>query len=353
MVYGQNNNTENFLEGVKGIDVVPGFANFDEMVFHVAEASEADFNSMMMQIGVQELAFLEENKTEMVYEDSKVKSMVDTVVKFFKEMWEKVKGMFNKALDTINTKTMEWRRKLYDKLGKDPKGFLSKRVANIKADAKFGTSYKNLLESSDLSKKPNAIIAKINSQDSVIEEKYKAAATAEDKGDSTLVNSLDDELKNCVNTVIHTVASENITNISSIVKYMKDEFHGDRFDVTGAWVKSNWNHIWSEATEFPQTKKDIKNTYKEAEKSYNNAIKACKKADSSKIFSASAYTKAVKAYKDLRQICSACCQAQISCLNERQSFFRSIVMKVAITKPVKESYAESTTVDGIDSLFNW
>lgn len=357
MVYGQNisaTTEENFLEGVNGVDVIPGYAAFDEMVFHVAEASEADFNAMMMQIGVQELAFLEENKTEMIYEEGKVKGMVDKVIKFFQDMWEKLKGMFNKALDTINTKTMEWRRKMFDKLGGDAKSFMQKRVSNLKADAKFGSSYKDLLESADLSKKPNEIITKINSKDADIENAYTDAAVAEKNGNSADTNALDDKLKGYVNEVIHSVASADVSNISTIVKHMKDKLHGQRFDVDGAWVKSHWDHIWTEATEFPQTKRDIKSTYKAAEKSYNNAIKACKKADNSKIFSASAYSKAVKAYKDLRQICSACCQAQVSCLNERQSFFRSIVMKVAVSKPVKEAaVSESTTVDGIDSLFAW
>ena len=65
MVYG--NTVENYLEGCTVQHVIPGYASLDEMAFHVLESVESDYNTMMMSVGVLELAHLEESGSEVVY----------------------------------------------------------------------------------------------------------------------------------------------------------------------------------------------------------------------------------------------------------------------------------------------
>lgn len=357
-VYNNSNvsTVENFLEGVKGVDIVPGYASFDEMAFFVIEAAESDYNDMMMQVGIQELACLESSGTEVVYEagSGRVKELCDKAADMFKSMWEKLKGMFNKALDTINQKTMEFRRKVMDKL--DSK-MLQSRVKGLKADKKFGSSFDYIGDGSpkDLSAYAKNTIGKITGADEKVQKLYTSASEKAKDENTTELNNLSDELNKVVKEVISDVAP-GAQQISSIVKTMKDDIRGKRRDVNGSWVSSNFNSLYKEAKDFPETKRQIKGAYKEAETAFNKSIKACKDASSARFFEANAFTKAIKAYKDLKHICVACSQATVSCLNERQAFYRTVILRVAGSKAVKESAVSegaASTSDNISSLFNW
>ena len=67
-----------------------------------------------------------------------------------------------------------------------------------------------------------------------------------------------------------------------------------------------------------------------------------------------------KHMKTLKQLMIACQQSVISCINEREAFYRSVIIKVIGTKPVKESsvwdddyFSESSTSDTISAMFEW
>lgn len=345
MVYG---NVENYLEGCTVQHVIPGYASLDEMAFHVLESVESDYNAMMMSVGVMELAHLEENGSEMVYEaeGGKVKQIVDKAVEMFKSMWSKVQGLIQTALEAFEKKAQEFREKVMKKL--DSK-VLDARVKGLKADRNFGTTY----EYKNINEYSSSVIAKIQGSDKKVEDLYTSAASASKNSNNELLNGLGDKLDAEVKSVIQSLCP-NAQNASSIVKMMKDDIRGSRKDVNGDWVKSNYKTIIDEVRDYPVTKKTLKSNYKALQKTYNEAIKKCKKANTDKFFEANAYTKAIKAYKDLRQVTIYCQQAVISCLNERQGFYRSVIFKLIGSKPVKEAaVSESATMDKVDSLFNW
>lgn len=354
MVYntsGVGTATENFLEGSQAVNVIPGYAAMDEMAFHVIESCEADFNAMMMECGVLELAYVEENHCEMIYEDgngNKIKQLVDKAVNMFKEMWSKVQGLIQRALETFEKKAQEFREKVMKKI--DTK-FLKKRVDNLKADKIFGMSYNY----KDIENYCGTVIGKINKADTVVDQAYALAASKAKNGETGYIDALDSALKKAVDDCIHNVTNNKSTNTAGIVKVLKDIIRGGGQTVqrNGAWVKENYDEIIKEVTDYPVTKRTLKKNYKDLQKGFNDAIKECKKANDGKMFEANAFTKAIKAYKDLRQIAVYAQQATISCLNEKQGFYRSVMFKLIGTKPVKESVSEASTMDGISSLFDW
>lgn len=57
-----------------------------------------NWNNIMQACTIQEFNYLEENGAEMVYEGVILESFIDTVKKFFINLWEKIKSIFKKAL---------------------------------------------------------------------------------------------------------------------------------------------------------------------------------------------------------------------------------------------------------------
>ena len=340
--------TENYLEGCTPKNVIPAYASLDEMAFHVLESVERDYNAIMMSVGVSELAHLEATGAEIVYEagNGKVKELVDKATKLFKDMWEKVQGLIKKATDAFEAKATEFRKKIMTKV--DSK-VLADRVKNLKADKSFGNTYdyKNINEYSA------EVIDKIKAVDSKVDKLYSEAVEGAKNGNVEKTNALDDALKAEVNGVIKALCP-SADSAKNIIKFMKDDIRGGRKEVNGTWVKDNYKTIIEEVTNLPTTKKTLKKDYNELKKSYNDAIKACRKANDGKHFEANAYTKTIRAYKDLRQVTIYSQQAIIGCLNERYNFYRSVMFKLIGTKPVKEStVTESATVDRVSSLFEW
>ena len=354
-------NEENYLEGCNpNVDVIPSYATLHEMSYHVIEASEADFNRIMMECGVSELYHLESSGTEMIYEEGKIESLKNNVTKFFKEMWEKVQGMIQKAIDTFQKKAQELRKKV---LGEVDKSFLKKRIDNIPADKQFGVTYdyQNIAKFSELVRKD------IEKGDADIDALYDKMVAQQKAGTKeSYDNEIDKIVKQTANRVVYSDSkSEDINGMSGITKLLKDAIRQDNFQANGKWVKENFYggvNIWKEVLEYPATKAQLKKDYKTLQKSFNDAIKKCKKADNSKRFEASAFTKAIKGYKSLRQLAVYSEQAVISCLHERYAFYRSILFKLIGVKPKNNDNSSNstskvsestTTMDSISSLFDW
>ncbi len=63
----------------------------------VMEATQ-NWNNIMRACTIQEFNYLEESGSELVYEGVVLESFVDSVKKFFLNLWEKIKSIFKKAL---------------------------------------------------------------------------------------------------------------------------------------------------------------------------------------------------------------------------------------------------------------
>ncbi len=355
MVYGNNTaslvETEDFLANSTPIHVIPSYASVNEMVYYVIESSEQDFNNFMMNIGISELNHLEESGTEMIYEDGSKKTIIDKAQELFQKMWGKVQGLIQKALDAIAKQADKIRKGVIDKLGKK---FLAKRVDGLKADKDFGQTYENYLSAYDISAASKGYIDKLEAQDKVIDNAYQSITSNKKTDDTESVASMESTCEKAIKAAISSISGKSDPpSISSLASGIKENIRGTSKSCNGSWVKSNWSTIVTEAGSYSKTKAELKKDYNKLKKHFNEAIRKCRKANNEH-FKANAFTKAINAYKQIRQVATVTEQAVISCVNERHSFYRSIVLKVAGSKPVKEAYtSESSTVDAIDSLFNW
>lgn len=363
-VYGSNTSSQyiDFLEGVEMSNSISDYTPINEMMYVVIEQSEEDFNKIMMECGVRELAYVEENHTEMVYEAGNIKKLTDSVKKWFEDLWAKIKKMINTALDNIAKKSAEFRSKILKNLNKD---FLKKRLENVEVTRNFGTTYKY----QDIVKNNTKFIESLDNAESELVEIENEINKNVKNGDTNFgdfENKCKNIISKSVESVIHSYTSTDVKNIrstdfssSNVKKLLLEYLRGQIINVNGAWVKSNFDEILKEVGEFPKTKRELKSAYTKTKDSINKSIKSIKSHDNSKMFEASVFTKIVKYVKQLKQLLVVCQQSVISCINEREAFYRSVIIKVIGTKPVKESawdndyFSESSTNDTISSLFNW
>ena len=74
---------------------------FEAASYLVAE-SENNFNNIIKAMAMDELYVYESTGVEMVYEAGKFASFFTKVKEFFKKLWEKIKGIFQKFFASIN-----------------------------------------------------------------------------------------------------------------------------------------------------------------------------------------------------------------------------------------------------------
>lgn len=360
MIYGGNItvDTEDYLSECNPVNVIPAYASINEMVYHVIESSEEDFNSIMMECGVIELNHLEETGMEMVYEEGKIGSLVEKVKGAFEEMWKKVQGMFQRAIEFFETQSKKFRDSVMKKINK---AMVDSRINNIKKDKDYGSTY-DYQNIKDYSSK---LIDKIGTAQTAIYSQYTSlsAKIKANEGDNVSVEKLDKDIseaiKNCVNSIAGGASNGNT---SGMVKTMKTDIRGKRINVSGQWVIDHMkgeNGILKEVETYPDTKKTLKENYNKLKKDFNETIKLCNKEKKENRSNAAAFTKVANGWKKLKQISVYCQQAVISCLNERYNFFRGIVIRVLAVRKGDDSKkttatGESTTFDTIGSLFdNW
>lgn len=113
-----------------------------ETGYLILEENEANWNTLMKAVGLQELNCLETTGSEMVYTEAAKNEFVDGVITWFKNAFAKIKGLFDKFMAKINS------------LIKSDEAFVKKYEAKILDGAKNipdslsfkGYEFKNLLD---------------------------------------------------------------------------------------------------------------------------------------------------------------------------------------------------------------
>ena len=85
-------------EIVKDDDIKAAFEESAiESAMRCVAENTINWNSILEACTIQEFCYLEENKQEMVYEDSRIKDFFTAAKNFFLKIWEKIKSIFKKA----------------------------------------------------------------------------------------------------------------------------------------------------------------------------------------------------------------------------------------------------------------
>lgn len=89
-----------YLADVKLASYSENTTLMEDSLMAVAE-SENEWNQMMQNVALQELAVLEATGQEMVYEAADKESFFTKVINWFKSLWSKIAGLFNKLIQSI------------------------------------------------------------------------------------------------------------------------------------------------------------------------------------------------------------------------------------------------------------
>lgn len=100
--------------------VIPCFEdNFITAGARICTENTINMNNIMEACTIEEFCYLEENGTEMIYEEGKLNSFFTKVKNFFLKLWEKIKSIFKKAI------------LMFDQHAKSDKEFLNKYKKEI------------------------------------------------------------------------------------------------------------------------------------------------------------------------------------------------------------------------------
>ena len=91
------------IEEMRAMPIIPCEEDALDGCMRVAYESTVNFNKILEAMAKDELAYVQENGVEMVYEAGKVAQYWEKVQAWINNVWQKVVGVIQKAIDTIST----------------------------------------------------------------------------------------------------------------------------------------------------------------------------------------------------------------------------------------------------------
>ena len=91
------------IEEMRAMPIIPCKEDALDGCMKVAYESTVNFNKILEAMAKDELAYVQENGVEMVYEAGKVAQYWEKVQAWINNVWQKVVGVIQKAIDTIST----------------------------------------------------------------------------------------------------------------------------------------------------------------------------------------------------------------------------------------------------------
>lgn len=206
----------------------------------VAE-SENNYNKIMQAIGIAELNYFAENGQEMVYEAGTASAFIEKAKAFFKNIWEKIKGLFKKFFS------------MFDSYVKSDKDFVNKYKKHLLGVDTRNFKYKGYTfdklnidiekcASSALASIPTNYTEKLDRNEEI--EKARAAAIGKSSGMS---------------------ASEFTKELFMLFRKGEES----KEDLENISVSEQLSHISGTSA----LKKNAEKNYKDLEKTINNSIK--------------------------------------------------------------------------------
>ena len=303
-------------------EIFPAFATLDECLFYALEEEQNNYNSMMKNIGLNELGFF-----------VSYGSVIDQVLL-------KEDGEEGDKVDAAEAEKKEKANKIKDgvgNVGKNLKDLLDKAIGVIKGLVeKVLGKVKDLVDSSK-EKLTDKAVGNLEAKLANLPDDYKFGKTYTYKGLESFANYngyVDEEGKGVA--------------VDSEIETIKNLMRGDEVEMTKDWVKANIDDIKKTAVNYNFFSNSVKKSYKDC----INALKE-KKAECEK---------KSDAYKDFQAAISSATKAMncaCSCHFEKFKACRKVILKLAVTsdkvkEEKKEVTGESYTFSSeIDSIFDW
>lgn len=270
--------------------VIPSYVtSLTEAAMFVSESIENDYNRMFESIGVNELAVYESTGSMIVYEDGENgktgPSFKDRILQWLQGVWGKIKGFFEKVIESISKRIAAAVANFAKLDGKD--------LAKIPDDKQLGVIYE--IVNPDYS-------SKFSQYSMDLAGKYNEDLSIDDIKE--LNRKINEEL------FARITGDNNVKSISDMKKaitasYMKEE---NKIVVTGAYFKKNYSTIQKNALDKNLNIEAVKSLYTSSKTCIDNLMSVVKKSKGED----KTATAKLNGFKDLVHILN---QLNAACIN--------------------------------------
>lgn len=337
------------------LDTIPSeFTTFSELALFVAEGTEKDYNDMMQEIGVNELAVFESTGQFIVYEGAEGDGLVAKAVNLFKKIWEKIKGAFTRILNWFDERKRQKDVQFIAKV----KAKMSTALANIaKSDPsrKFGAIHELKKE---ISVKPY-----VDRAHSMMENVEKSMLDGVNKDSD--IGALKDEK---MESVVKTVTGYNGTTFGDIKQdFVNDLIDENETDITAGNIGSYYDKFCKTVLDQVSARRAIKEAYNSEKKLIDAAITKAKKQRKSARkdkadFMVKAYAAQITVFKEIILCLHSCSSICLDVLKRNYNESKMILIKVSNATVTKnssnttandESYYYDDNRSVIETAFDW
>lgn len=309
---------ETTLESVDALDESVDPMDF---ILQVAYENEMNMKNLDMAIMAEEYMFLRESSQEMVYEDSKMQSIIDKFKAGVKWLWENIQKFFKTVMKKID-ETLKLDQRFLDKYEKKAAG----KTAMVKGIAGFDVN--------NISKAGQTVIASISGLSGMVFDDLQNDKTTKY-----------DDVQTLMKEILGATAGEADTPkavMKAMLKGAKSEKKEQQFKADEA-IK-----LFKESK---AAKAELKSFYNENKKTINAQIKAAKKMEAAaKKFkvvpteTSKAIHGTVKVLNKLGSLMTLTNRTFVKLINMARAQYKAIIVAAA----AKDVKTESTSI--IDSV---
>lgn len=339
---------ESEMENVKGnTSIIPAHSlTFAENALYVAEFIEAEHNKLFESIGINELAVYESTGMEIVYEGEQLQTIKASIVKFFTNAWDAIKGAIKKVMEWFEAQRKKFADELVEKVNKAS-------LDAVDADKKFGK-----VHNFDI-KLPNAACLRAFNYSTKVMTKFKELAkNIKDDEKADQVAKINDVKEEMTSKLIAEISNiNNVGSVAEMSKEMRRRMLGEVVTADKAWVSRNLDDM-IKVVQKGQSTHDFKEQYDSIRKMIDGCIKKTKefKDDQSIVIAP-----CVSVLKSVLQCSNSIVNLTADVLKRRYHEYSHILLSVsrlaAAKKEEKKATHESTVVasqiEMIESAFGW
>lgn len=313
---------ETTLESVAALDESVDPMDF---ILQVAYENEMNMKNLDMAIMAEEYMFLRESSQEMVYEETKMQSIIDKFKSGVKWLWENIQKFFKTVMKKIDD-TLKLDQRFLDKY---------KNKAAGKTAMVNGTA--SLMDISSIGDEGKNLIGNIAKKSSIIYDQLSR--------DNAIGNFSDATWKNVYKTIGIEITDENDTPKAVMRALLK----GKKAEKTTQQFKAD--DAIEQFSKSKEVRTALKEHYNENKKTVNAQIKAAKKMESAaKKFkvvptdTSKAIHATIKVLNKLGSLMTMVNRTYVKMINMARAQYKAIIVSAA----AKDVKTESTSI--IDSV---
>ena len=324
------------------INSIPNYmTSQDEMGLYVAFEAEKSFNEMMEGFGLAELHSIEETG---VIQEAKAETIKDKFIAWLNTIWEGIKKLANKVLDWLKAQMDKIKKKLSEIAEKSSES-LKKKAEKLNDKTKDGKKktfgkVHTWDGFNDIVEMRGPVWAAVNVFD-VAFDKIPGVLNRNDKGEDTYES---------INKNVRTKLGVRDLSADSIQSKVKKIVEGKDMDADKQYIVSNWDDIFTYATDFGRTSSKLKKSLNETKKNLDNTKKEfeqfMKKFGDTNDGTLQCVVTNIKKSKI---VLTGLQNAILSCVKARSSESMGLVLRVAVAGKQKEEKA--TNESAVSSSF--